>query len=191
MHIHQDQEKSRRLTIVNVGEDEEQLEPSHMWNANWYKHFGNYLAISVAAQHMPTSWSSNFVPRWELSTYVHWCKNVPTAVAKNWRQFKFTEEWINRSGYIHTMQDYTAIKKKNRSADNMDESHRRNASKKNKNKRIHVVWSHLHDVQEQVKLIWGNKSELQLPLGGRTSIQWEAPGGSLVECLTGSIYCFG
>lgn len=47
-----------------------------------------------------------------MSTYVHWCKNVPTAVAKNWRQFKFTEEWINRSGYIHTMQDYTAIKKK-------------------------------------------------------------------------------
>lgn len=34
------------------------------------------------------------------------------AGAEDWRQFKSAEELINRSWYIHTMQDYMAIKKK-------------------------------------------------------------------------------
>lgn len=70
------------------------------------------------------------------------CTRTFPAVAKNWRQFKSAEEGINRSRNIHTRQDYTAIKKKIEvllHASNTDESHRRNVSKKNKNKRIPIV----------------------------------------------------
>lgn len=71
------------------------------------------------------------------------CTRTFPAVAKNWRQFKSAEEGINRSRNIHTRQDYTAIKKKKIEvllhASNTDESHRRNVSKKNKNKRIPIV----------------------------------------------------
>ena len=36
-------------------------------------------------------------------------------VARNWKQPKCpsTKEWIKKMWYIHTMQDYTAVKKKN------------------------------------------------------------------------------
>lgn len=52
---------------------------------------------------------------------------------------------------------------------------------KSSHKRVYIVWFHLHQVQEQAKIIYGNTGENGDYFGEARGTDWEEAGESLLE----------
>ena len=103
------------LQQTQAGEGVEKREPSCTvgGNVNWCSHLENSTEAPQNTKNRATMWSTNLLGIYLETTIQEATRTPMFTAAKTWQQptCPRTDEWIKKMRCIHTMEDYSAIKK--------------------------------------------------------------------------------